>query len=97
VAFLYVGLGMGSSHNVQWSWASAIIKFQQWLLQIFVFLHSPNGPYIDVHMFTMFYNALKPGTNAVVSNIICLCNSHIMHNNNKNMCVHGIMQILKWL
>ena len=75
MAFLYVSLGMGSSHNrpAMCNGLGPVLSssFNNGSFIFLVFLHPPNGPYIDVHMFTMFYNALKPGANAVVSNIIC--------------------------
>lgn len=72
-------------------------KDQRWgLLSGFLNSHCSNGLY----WYTCIYNvlqstdALKPGANAwkgLVSNIIYLCNGHIMHDK-KNTRVHRIMQ-----
>ena len=47
-AFLYVSLGMGSASHNQPATVSGLgylapLKFQEWLLRIFEYLHSPNG------------------------------------------------------
>jgi len=95
---LYVSLGMGSASRNQPATVSGLgylvpLKFQEWLLRIFEYLHSPNGLILLMYIYLQCstINLCFKAWRKCSSNIIYLCNGHVMRDK-KNTHVHGIMQ-----